>query len=730
MASSGSITTNEVEGRSLTLSWSLSSQSVEKNTSTIAWELKGSGSASGWVMSGAFKAVINGVTVYSSDTRIELRTTTTVASGTATIAHNSDGTKSFSLSCEAGIYTYAVSATASGTHTLTTIPRASTISASDANMGSASTITITRASSSFTHTLTYSFGSATGTIVTKTTGTSVSWTPALTLANQIPNAVSGKCTITCKTYSGTTEVGSKTCTVTLTVPALVKPTISSLTASRVDGTVPTTWGIYVQSKSKAKLTINGAAGAYGSTISSYSITGGGYSSTASSFTTGFLNTSGSITFTATVTDSRGRTSAAATVSISVVAYSAPSFSSYLSQRCDSAGTLSGEGTYVKATVRYSYSSCSSNNTVTRATYYRKTGTTTWTNANRSFSSGTAFTFGGGNISTENTYEIRYTLTDSFTTIAIIDTVSTASVVMDFKSGGKGVAVGKVSETDNCFEVSDKWDVKVYGMLLEAYIKANAPGGGIAFATCDTDAATVAKVATSSDNFSLTVGAAVAVKFANTNTASTPSLNINGTGVKYMVTYATYAPGSYYWKAGQTILFIYDGTYFVGLSQSVATTTYYGITRLTSSTSSTSTSLAATASAVKAAYDRNSWDSITLTNALGLAYGGTGATTAAAARTKLGISVTQLYTGTLTTGSTTFNYGSYNFYIIVGQPTSSASRTAVVIPKSVITTSAVSYQFADEGNYYSFNISYSGSTVTLAYKGRSGSGQILKVYGVN
>lgn len=730
MASSGSITTNEVEGRSLTLSWTLSSQSVEKNTSTIAWELKGSGSASGWVMSGAFKAVINGVTVYSSDTRIELRTTTTVASGTATIAHNSDGTKSFSLSCEAGIYTYAVSATASGTHTLTTIPRASTISASDANMGSASTITITRASSSFTHTLTYSFGSATGTIVTKTTGTSVSWTPALTLANQIPNAVSGKCTITCKTYSGTTEVGSKTCTVTLTVPALVKPTISSLTASRVDGTVPTTWGIYVQSKSKAKLTINGAAGAYGSTISSYSITGGGYSSTASSFTTGFLNTSGSITFTATVTDSRGRTSAAATVSISVVAYSAPSFSSYLSQRCDSAGTLSGEGTYVKATVRYSYSSCSSNNTVTRATYYRKTGTTTWTNANKSFSSGTAFTFGGGNISTENTYEIRYTLTDSFTTIAIIDTVSTASVVMDFKSGGKGVAVGKVSETDNCFEVSDKWDVKVYGMLLEAYIKANAPGGGIAFATCDTDAATVAKVATSSDSFSLTVGAAVAVKFANTNTASTPSLNINGTGVKYMVTYATYAPGSYYWKAGQTILFIYDGTYFVGLSQSVATTTYYGITRLTSSTSSTSTSLAATASAVKAAYDRNSWDSITLTNALGLAYGGTGATTAAAARTKLGISVTQLYTGTLTTGSTTFNYGSYNFYIIVGQPTSSASRTAVVIPKSVITTSAVSYQFADEGNYYSFNISYSGSTVTLAYKGRSGSGQILKVYGVN
>lgn len=730
MASSGSITTNEVEGRSLTLSWTLSSQSVEKNTSTISWTLKGSGSASGYVMSGAFKAVINGVTVYTSEPRIELRNTTTVASGTATIAHNSDGTKSFSLSCEAGIYTYAVSATASGTHTLTTIPRASTISATNANMGSASTITITRASSSFTHTLTYSFGNATGTIATKTTSTSVSWTPTLTLANQIPNAVSGKCTITCKTYSGTTEVGSKTCTMTLTVPSSVKPTITSLTAARVDGTVPTSWEIYVQSKSKATLTINGAAGAYGSTISSYSITGGGYSSTASSFTTGFLNTSGTITFTASVTDSRGRVSANATVTISVVAYSAPSFSKYISQRCNSAGTASDSGTYVKSTVNFSYASCNSKNTITTATYYRKTTETPWTNASKTFTSGTAFTFGGGNISAESSYEVKFKLTDAFTSIEVTDTLSTASVVMDFKSGGLGVAVGKVAETDQCFEVSDAWDVKVYGMLLEAYIKAKAPASaGIAYATCSTASATAAKVAVCT-GFKLTTGATVLVKFSNTNSAASPTLNVNSTGAKPIVAYGTTAIQAYAWKAGQTVMVVYDGTSWVALVQSWATTTYYGITKLSSSTSSTSTTLAATASAVKAAYDRNSWNSITLTNALGLAYGGTGATTAAGARTNLGISATQLYTGTLTTGSTTFNYGSYNFYIIVGQPSSSSSRCTVVIPKSVITTSAVSYQFADEANYYSFNLSYSGTTATLAYKGRSSSGQILKIYGIN
>lgn len=320
-------------------------------------------------------------------------------------------------------------------------------------MGSASTITITRASSSFTHTLTYAFGSTTGTIATKTTSTSVSWTPALTLANQIPKAVSGSCTITCDTYSGSTKVGSKTCTLTLAVPSSVKPTITSLTAARVDGTVPAAWAIYVQSKSKATLTINGAAGVYGSTISSYEISGGGFSSTASSFTTGFLTTSGTITFTAKVTDSRGRVSDAKTVSISVVAYSNPTCSSHLSQRATSGGTVSDDGTYIKGTVSFSYSSCSSKNTVTTATYYKKSSASSWTNASKTFSSGTAFTYGGGAISTESSYDVKYTIKDAFTTVTILDTVSTAAVLMDFKAGGKGLAIGKVAEKDNTFEVA-------------------------------------------------------------------------------------------------------------------------------------------------------------------------------------------------------------------------------------------------------------------------------------
>lgn len=112
----------------------------------------------------------------------------------------------------------------------------------------------------------------------------------------------------------------------------------------------------------------------------------------------------------------------------------------------------------------------------------------------------------------------------------------------------------------------------------------------------------------------------------------------------------------------------------------------------------------------------------------LSKGGTGGTTAAAARTNLGITCTSLYSGTLSSGSTTFNYGSYKGYIIVGLPSSSASRMSLFIPKGVITTSDVTWQIADEVNYRGFKLKYSSTTVTLTIG--NGSGSITNVYGVN
>lgn len=650
------------------------------------------------------------------------------------IAGNADGTKSVNISANFQCFTWdgkggsGWSVNASQNVTLRTIPRTSSVSMPATAMGSAGTISISRASSSFTHTLSYAFGSASGTIATKTTATSVSWTPPTSLASQIPNSTSGSCTLTCYTYNGNTLVGTSTTTVTLSVPASIKPTITGITATRVDGTVPSSWGIYVQTKSKVTLAITGATGAGGSTISLYSITGGGLSYTASSVTTGFLNTSGSITFTGKVCDSRGRWSDEATVTISIVPYAAPRFNSYSTQRCTSAGASSSNGTYAKSTVGFSYWSCSGKNTITTAVAYKKSSESSYTNAGVSFTSGTQFIFGGGNLSVDYSYDTRFTLTDAFGTVTVVDSLSTASVLMDFKAGGTGLAVGKVSETDSCFEVSENWDVKVYGMLLAEYIKNN--GAGVAFATCDSAEDAEEKIVTVAEGFTLKTGAFLAVKFTNSNSVSMPRMNVNSTGAKYIVQYKNFIPSVGIWRPNQTVLFIYDGSFYVGVNLAQATTSYYGVTKLVNSVTSTATDLAAAAAAVKTAYDRNSWDSITLTNALAVAYGGTGATSAAGARANLGLGVTLLWSGTCTTGSCAFSYGSYNWYIIIGQPASSGSRTPIVVPKAALTTSAVAYQITDESYYYSFNLYYSGTTAYAAYKARNSSGQIIAVYGVN
>lgn len=88
---------------------------------------------------------------------------------------------------------------------------ASRVACASFNIGTNTTITITRDNKNYTHTITYKFGSATGTIATKTTQTSIVWNPtAATLYAQIPNSVSGYGTITCQTYNGSTLIGTTT----------------------------------------------------------------------------------------------------------------------------------------------------------------------------------------------------------------------------------------------------------------------------------------------------------------------------------------------------------------------------------------------------------------------------------------------------------------------------------------------------------------------------------------
>ena len=93
------------------------------------------------------------------------------------------------------------------------------------------------------------------------------------------------------------------------------------------------------------------------------------------------------------------------------------------------------------------------------------------------------------------------------------------------------------------------------------------GGGASFkyGECSTGASTAAKVVTLSPALTeLKAGEVIFVKFANSNTASNPTLNVNGLGAKSIRRYGTTAPSTSAassWNAGSVVALVYDGTYW-------------------------------------------------------------------------------------------------------------------------------------------------------------------------
>ena len=131
MASSGNFSTNKYSTSShgtigLNLSWSIQSQSIENNTSTIKWTLKSNGTMSSgyYVQAGPVTVVIGGKTVLNTKSRFNMRGSGGYSeSGTITIAHTEDGSKSVSMSVKAAIYSASVNCTGSKSYTLTKINR-------------------------------------------------------------------------------------------------------------------------------------------------------------------------------------------------------------------------------------------------------------------------------------------------------------------------------------------------------------------------------------------------------------------------------------------------------------------------------------------------------------------------------------------------------------------------------------------------------------------------------
>lgn len=125
-----------------------------------------------------------------------------------------------------------------------------------------------------------------------------------------------------------------------------------------------------------------------------------------------------------------------------------------------------------------------------------------------------------------------------------------------------------------------------------------------YAVCSSSYSDAAKTATSATgDFVLATGNMVRVKFTNTNNQLQPTLSVDGCTAKRIKNLPSESNiNTQWWRAGEVIDLVYDGTDFIMSDGGQASTGYYGKTILSNSTSSASQTTAASSKAVKDTYD--------------------------------------------------------------------------------------------------------------------------------
>lgn len=429
------------------------SQSITDNTSTVNWRMTVSRTGAYYTHNhqgdSTLSLNLDGSNVhYSYPTWETSGEEYTLASGSSTISHNADGTKTLPISCtfnpNNGLHgTITVSASLS----LTTIPRSSSVSVSAGVIGSSVTINISRQSSSFKHTVRYSWAGKSGTIASNV-ATSTSWTIPLDFANDIPNSASGTGTVYIDTYSGSTKTGTQSTTFTASVPANVKPTFTGVSLSDLNGAAQNlipSGNTFIQVISNIKVAFNGAVGSYGSSITGYyaEIIGKNQSTSSNGGSLGIMNYHGTIKIRASVSDSRGRWSDTKEVSVTVLEYFAPALSFSIARTGSTSSTLTATRNAKIAPLTVSGSQ---KNTMTLTFKVARLGTTnfqvdtgpatgSWTSISNLVNSQANL---AGNYLANQSWVVIGTLEDKFTRTEFMVNVPTESVVLSYDRSGVGV----------------------------------------------------------------------------------------------------------------------------------------------------------------------------------------------------------------------------------------------------------------------------------------------------
>ena len=405
--------------------------------------------------------------------------------------------------------TYNGTAVCGSTSTLTFTAKAPastmTLSSTSVYIGTGSTtVTINRASTNMTHTLEYKFSSdadsAYASIGSNLT-TSKVWDSnsglTYSLASKIPSAPSGSWTLRLTTKIGSATVGTTTKTLTLKVPnnSTMQPTISSPVTLAPSSSLSSPFNtIFIANYTRLRATIT-ASGKQSATISSYSVTVDGKTksqSTSPVTTANNLTTSGTITVTIKVTDSRGFAKST-TQTITVYEYNEPSVTPKTGQtkvicgRSNSSGTLSASGTYLHIEAGRLVSTLNGNNNgslkyevfdaseTSLESGWLLTGaadaedSTAWTSSTEIVSDLTS------------TYSVVLTAYDTFGNSSVFTaSIPTDSVTLHLARGGGAVGVGMYAQGWNRVDIA--WPTYIAAGIYPRVINSHDAGASSGYYT--------------------------------------------------------------------------------------------------------------------------------------------------------------------------------------------------------------------------------------------------------